>query len=379
MMGTTEPRLQAKSPDWTWLSQYLEPSLVAAKPYKIDAPQGIRIKLDQNESPWDWPDHLKDRIIKALKACEWNRYPESMANSVTELLAGYLGVKPECVITSPGSNHLLTIIMEALGHRLPGKVVIARPSFALFESHAQYAGIPYEVWEQDEDFRYRRDRLPDLPDGSFVIFASPNNPTGSSLPKAEFRQLLTDFPRVLFLADEAYYEFDDEPYTDLLQDFSNLLILRTLSKTMGAAGVRLGYAIGSPELIAALTKLRLPYLLNHFTMEAARVIFTDPDMMAFVQRNIENAKTERDFVYHQLQDMAKSGVFRVIHSKANFLLIQWKEPGECDRIYQGLKAEGILVRNVSGGPGLARCLRVSIGLRTENEAFLQALCKLHSL
>ncbi len=377
-MGNKGP-MQAKSPDWNWLSQYLEPSLVAAKPYKIDAPQGIHIKLDQNESPWDWPDHLKDRIIQALKSCEWNRYPESMAHSVTELLANYLGVKPECVMTSPGSNHLLTIIMDALGRRLAGKVVIARPSFALFESHAQYAGIPYEIWEQDEDFQYRRERLPALPDGSLVIFASPNNPTGSALAKAEFRALLKDFPKVLFLADEAYYEFDDEPYTDLLAEHSNLLILRTLSKTMGAAGVRLGYAIGSPELIAALTKLRLPYLLNHFTMEAARVIFTDPDMMSFVQRNIENAKSERDFVYKNLVAIGQSGILRVIPSKANFLLIQWKDAADCERVYLGLKQKGILVRNVSGGPGLARCLRVSIGLRSENEAFLKGLRELHGL
>jgi histidinol-phosphate aminotransferase len=341
--------LVPKSPDWNWLSQYFEPSLLAAKPYKIDAPSGITIKLDQNESPWDWPQHLKDRILS------------------------YVGVQPECLITSPGSNHLIALIFEAVGRRLPGKVVLARPSFALFESHAQYAGLKYETWNLDNEFRYRRELLPDLPDGSFVVFASPNNPTGTSLNKAEFRQLLQDFPKVLFLADEAYYEFDDDPYTDLLNDHSNLIILRTLSKTMGAAGVRLGYAIASPELIGAMTKLRLPYLLNHFTMEAARVIFTDPEMMEFVRRNIQNAKSERDRVYLELSRLARPGGFQVVNSKANFLLLRWSETGLCDRIYQGLKQHGVLVRNVSGGPGLQGCLRVSIGLASENDAFLAAL------
>lgn len=365
--------LVPKSPDWNWLSQYFEPSLLAAKPYKIDAPSGITIKLDQNESPWDWPQHLKDRILSALQACEWNRYPESMAHSVSELLAKYVGVQPECLITSPGSNHLIALIFEAVGRRLPGKVVLARPSFALFESHAQYAGLKYETWNLDNEFCYRRELLPDLPDGSFVVFASPNNPTGTSLNKAEFRQMLQDFPKVLFLADEAYYEFDDDPYTDLLNDHSNLIILRTLSKTMGAAGVRLGYAIASPELIGAMTKLRLPYLLNHFTMEAARVIFTDPEMMEFVHRNIQNAKSERDRVYLELSKLARPGGFQVVNSKANFLLLRWSETGLCDRIYQGLKQHGVLVRNVSGGPGLQGCLRVSIGLASENDAFLAAL------
>ena len=368
--------IEVKSPDRNWLNAYFEPSLVAAKPYKIDAPTGITIKLDQNESPWDWPQHLKDRILAGLSACEWNRYPESMASSVSVLLARYVGVKPECLMTSPGSNHLIGLILEALGRRLPGKVVITRPSFALFESHAQYAGVVYETWDLDEEFNYPLDRLPALPDGSLVIFASPNNPTGTSLPKAQFRALLAKYPKVLFLADEAYYEFDDDPYTELLGEFSNILILRTLSKTMGAAGVRLGYAIGSPELIGTLSKLRLPYLLNHFTMEAAKIIFTDAEMMAFVQRNVSNAKSEREFVYKRL--LAMSPRLKVFPSKANFLLIRWPDQAACESVYLGLKKAGILVRNVSGGPGLSCCLRVSIGQRQENEAFLEVLQALHA-
>lgn len=366
--------INVKSPDWTWLSRYFEPSLVAAKAYKIDAAQGITVKLDQNESPWDWPQHLKDKILAGLARCEWNRYPESMAQSVSALLADYVGVKPECLMTSPGSNHLIALIIEALGRRLPGKVVIARPSFALFEAHAQYAGIPYEVWPAGPDFSYQVELLPELPEGSLVIFASPNNPTGASLDKKTFRSLLAQHPRVLFLADEAYYEFDDDPYTDLLQEFSNLLLLRTLSKTMGAAGVRLGYAIGAPELIGTLSKLRLPYLLNHFTMEAAQVIFTDPEMMQFVQRNVQNAKAEREYVGGELQKLSK--FLTVFPSKANFLLMRWPEQAGCDRVYQELKKEGILVRNVSGGPGLGACLRVSIGQRQENEAFLKVIRRL---
>jgi histidinol-phosphate aminotransferase len=364
--------LQPKSPDMNWLGAYFQPSLLVAKAYKIDTPQGITIKLDQNESPWDWPAQLKDKILAGLKTREWNRYPEAMAASLSEILAQYVGVGPECLITSPGSNHLIALILDALGRRLLGKVVIARPSFALFESHCHFSGIPFETWNLDENLHYRRDRLPALPDGSLVVFASPNNPTGTSLPKAEFRALLQEFPKVLFLADEAYYEFDDDPYTDLLSEFSNLLILRTLSKTMGAAGVRLGYAIGSPELISLLTKLRLPYLLNHFTMEAARVMLTDPDMKAFVARNIENARKERERVFKALQAIPCSGM-KVINSKANFLLMRWPNQADTDRVYKGLIAQGILLRNVSAGPGLQGCLRVSIGTAQDNDTFLKVM------
>jgi histidinol-phosphate aminotransferase len=355
-----------------WLGAFFQPSLLAAKAYKIDAPQGITIKLDQNESPWDWPLQLKDKILTNLKNKEWNRYPESMAASLTATLAQYVGVEPECLLTSPGSNHLIALVMDALGRCLRGKVVIARPSFALFESHCHNSGIPFETWDLDENFCYRRERLPKLPDGSLVVFASPNNPTGTGLPKTEFRALLRDFPKVMFLADEAYYEFDDEPYTDLLGEHSNLLILRTLSKTMGAAGVRLGYAIGSPELISLLSKPRLPYLLNHFTMEAAHVMLTDPDMKAFVARNIENARSERERVFKALRSMPCMGL-EVINSKANFLLMRWPNQVDADRVYIGLKTQGILLRNVSSGPGLQGCLRVSIGTAQENDAFLKVM------
>ncbi len=371
-MSSKSP-LPIKQPEWTWLSQYFEPSLIAARSYKIDTPTGIKVKLDQNESPWDWPPHLKQKILERVAACEWNRYPDPMASSINDLLADYLGVKAENIMTSPGSNHLIGLILEALGRRLKGKVVITRPSFALFEAHAQYAGIRYETWDLGENFQYDPKRLPDLPPGSFVIFASPNNPTGNSLPKNVFKELLKAHPQTLFLADEAYYEFDDDPYTDLLSEHANLLILRTLSKTMGAAGIRLGYALGSPDLISNLSKLRLPYLLNHFTVEAAKVIFTDPEMMVFMRRNIENAKKERDRVFTLLQNKSRQLHIEVINSKANFLLLRFSQQEVCEEVYRGLVQKGILVRNVSGGPGLRACLRVSIGRPEENDAFLKGL------
>jgi histidinol-phosphate aminotransferase len=363
--------LIVKDADWNWLASYFTPTLVAARPYKLDAPSGITIKLDQNESPWDWPESIKDRILAKLRASDWNRYPEPMAQSVTAGLAKYLGIPKDNILTSSGSNHLITVILEGLAKQLKGRLVITRPSFPLFESHAQYLGIPYETWDLDESFRYSLAKLPQLTDGSMVIIASPNNPTGTSLPKHELRRLLDTYPKVLFLADEAYYEFDDEPYTDLLSDYGNLLILRTLSKTMGAAGVRLGYALGSKDLIAHLGKLRVPFLLNHFTLAAAETIFESPEMQRFMERNIENARKERDRMFASL----KSGLdgVEVFNSKANFLLLRWPTQESCLAAYDALIKAGIQVRNVSAGPGLKACLRVTIGLPKENDAFLGAI------
>lgn len=298
-----------------------------------------------------------------------------MAQEVTQGLANYLGVSSDCILTSSGSNHLITVILEGLAKQLPagGKLVIASPSFPLFESHAQYLGIPYEPWSLDENFQYRIDALPKLSDGSLVIFASPNNPTGNSLAKKDLRELLKAYPKVLFLADEAYYEFDDDPYTDLLSDFGNLIILRTLSKTMGAAGVRLGYLLASPELIKNLGKLRVPFLLNHFTLAACEVIFNDPEMSAFMNRNIANARSERERMFKGLNEVAKGKGIEVFNSKANFLLLRWSDQEACQKAYLHLMGKGIQVRNISAGPGLKGCLRVTIGLPNENDSFVEAI------
>ncbi|MFW7377573.1 MAG: pyridoxal phosphate-dependent aminotransferase [Oligoflexus sp.] len=357
-----------------WLESYFNPTLLAAKAYHIDTPK-VPIKLDQNESPWDWPLEYKDRILSRVKAKEWNRYPEPYGDELHELLGQYAGISADCILTGPGSNMLIGLIIDALGRNLPGKVVIARPSFALFESHCRYSGIGYETWDLDDRFDFRLEKMPDLPQGSLVVFASPNNPTGSFLPKNDLQALLERYPDSYFLADEAYYEFNDEPYIELLEKHANLMILRTLSKTMGAAGVRLGYAIGAKSLIQELRKMRLPYLLNHFGMEAAKVILSEPEMKAFVQRNVENVRLERDRLYTELQVLGERESFWVKASKANFLLVKFGSQGLCQIAYQRLIERGVLVRNISAGPGLSACLRISVGAPAENQALLEAIHK----
>ncbi len=369
---STDRIIIPKEPEKPWLEQFFLPSLLSTNPYKIDTPE-VEVKLDQNESPWDWPPALKQRILDRVRAKSWNRYPESYGVDLHHLLGSYVGVSPECLLTSPGSNALIPLIIDTMGRNVKGKVVIARPSFALFEMHCQYAGISYEPWNLNKDFEYDLASLPPLPEQSLVVFASPNNPTGTSLDINLLDKLLGDHPRSMFLADEAYFEFNDQPYIELLQRHSNLMILRTMSKTMGAAGIRLGYLIGAAPLIAQLKKVRLPYLLNHFAMEAAKVILSDPEMQEFVQNNVRNAIAERESVRTKLIPLAKANNFRVIPSKANFLLLQWQNQQSCQEAYHNLVKNRVLVRNISGGPGLAGCLRVSIGTQDENEFFLRAM------
>lgn len=365
------------APDAQWLSGYVTPSLISAAPYKIDTPK-VDIKLDQNESPWDLPANLKEKVLRRLMDRPWNRYPPAFADDLAAKVATYAGVSEGSVLLGPGSNYLVSLALTVFSKctRHGGKVVIARPSFPLYESHSQYEGIPYEPWNLDQDLEYDPALLPALPKGSLVVFASPNNPVGNVLKKRVFDELLTKHPDVLWLADEAYFEYAAEPYTDLVGKHRNLILLRTFSKTMGCAGVRIGYFIAAPEYLSLLKKLRLPFLLNHFSLACAEVLLTDPEMQAHLAAIQSNAVKQRGTVAAELTRLAAQGGYKVKASEANFLLVRWPDNEGALAAYRRLIEQGILVRNVSPGPGLAGCLRVTLGDEAENAALVRAFGKI---
>jgi histidinol-phosphate aminotransferase len=367
--------IHPKTPDSAWLRGFVVPSLVAAAPYKIDTPN-VTIKLDQNESPWDLPRAIKEKVLARLVSTPWNRYPPAFADELAAKVARYAGVPADSVLLGPGSNYLVSLALSTLVKGIlkgRGKLVVARPSFPLYESHSTYEGIPYEPWNLNTDLEYDVALLPPLPPGSLVVFASPNNPVGNVLPKAAFSALLSRHPDTLFLADEAYYEYASEPYTDLIARHSNLILLRTFSKTMGAAGVRIGYFIAHPDYLALLRKLRLPYLLNHFALACADVLLTDGEMAAHLEAIRKNAVRERQTVHAELAALASAGGFQVKASEANFLLVRWPTTAAAQAVYKGLVERSILVRDISSNPGLAGCLRITLGDERENAALVGAM------
>jgi len=265
--------------------------------------------------------------------------------------------------------------MSTFTRQLRGKVIIARPSFALYESHCQYDGIPYEIWPLNADLEYDLKLLPEIPEYSVIAFASPNNPVGNVLKKQTLAELASQHPSSLFLADEAYYEFAEEPYLDLLTDHPNILLIRTLSKAVGAAGVRLGYFVGAENIITQLKKLRVPYLLNNYGLAALEQVLLSEDAEERFAATVKNAIAERTRVCQALASFASWAKYTVKESQANFILLRWTQQDEAQRCYNHLIENDILIRNVSGGPGLAGCLRMSIGLPWQNDKFIEAMSR----
>jgi histidinol-phosphate aminotransferase len=201
-----------------------------------------------------------------------------------------------------------------------------------------------------------------------VFLAWPNNPTGNLFDAAAVEAILTACggrdAEALVVVDEAYVHYSGQSFLGRLNEFPNLVILRTLSK-IGLAGIRLGMLIAAPEVVREVNKVRMPYNVNALSQAAARVVLAHGDV---VRRHAAAIVLERDRVQAALA--ATPGV-TAFHSDANFILLRTRRPG--DAVCFNLLDAGILVRNFSRAPHLAECLRVTIGAPEENDAFLHAL------
>ncbi len=364
-----------QNPSPEWLKNWFPKSLIDEKGYHIDAPSTIDTKLDQNESPFDWPHDFKKKVLSELETHAWNLYPEPFLVELEKLVAQYCGVTRDNIVLSPGSNYHVSNILKLLGTKIRGKVVFPQPSFPLYSETCRLFAIPYEAWPLNKFFQYDLDLLPSLQPGSVVIFASPNNPVGNILLKKDLEFLLAKHPDVYFIADEAYVEFAGNSYVDLLEKFSNLVMIRTFSKTFSSAGIRLGYVLGSKEFIFQLKKITLPYLINHFTAIAMTTALKSQEIMQYMRTCVQKVIAERERVFHKLNDLSKKSRFEVFNTHANFLLLRFPHD-KLEEVYQFFIAGGLLVRNVGRGPALEGCLRLTIGNEQQNQKVLKIMEKL---
>jgi histidinol-phosphate aminotransferase len=197
-----------------------------------------------------------------------------------------------------------------------------------------------------------------------LIINTPNNPTGAVLRGEGLRHILEEYPGHVLL-DEAYYEFWGQSGLEFLKDYPRLIITRTFSKAMGMASLRVGYLMAHPELASQISKAKLPYNVNQFSLTAAEIA-------------LENIHRFRPPIEAVLQERERLGIelgrmpgVKVYPSQANFFLIE--VPVEPKLIFEDLYGQGILVRDVSSYPMLSRCLRISVGSPEENNRFLSAL------
>jgi histidinol-phosphate aminotransferase len=325
------------------------------------------VKLNQNENPYDVPEGVKRRVLEQALARPWSRYPDFDPQDLVDALARFSGWRVDGILAGNGSNELIeALLLVTVGEGT--RVVIPEPTFTLYALLTAILGGRAVRVPLGPDLEYDGEALQRArreSGASVTIVCSPNNPTGGVLPAGDLRRLCAESDS-LVVVDEAYHEFSRQSAVPLLSEFENLIVLRTFSKAMGFAGLRMGYLLASPEIVGEVNKARLPYNINFFSQAAALAVLEEaPAFGQTVGRLIA--------MREQLAlDLAALPGVRVFPSRANFILFELAEK-DPRTVFEDLYARGVLVRDVTAYPRLTRCLRVSVGNEDENAAFLRAL------
>lgn len=326
----------------------------------------VDVRLNTNESPLPPPDGFRDAVAAEVSRVDWHRYPDRAATALRSAIAEMHGVDVAQIFVANGSNEVLQTIL--LAYAGPGRTVATfEPTYQMHAQIARVTGATVVEGERADDFSLdptEVDRVIDEHQPHVVFLTSPNNPTGLVEPPERVEQLLDRAPG-LVVVDEAYAQFADWSALDLVAEDRPLVVTRTFSKTWSMAGARLGYLIGPTWLVAELEKVVLPYHLDAVKQIAGRLALRFTGDM---NERVAQLVAERTRISAAMSDMA----IDVFDSGANFVLFR---PVGVDgkAVWQGLVDRSVLVRDCSGWPRLANCLRVTVGTPAENDAFLTAL------
>ena len=333
--------------------------------YAVQSSAGL-VKLDTMENPFRLPEALRQALGTRLGQVALNRYPAERTDVLRAALAAHAGMPEGCGITlGNGSDELITMLSMACN--VPGSVVLAPvPGFVMYELSAKLQGLKFVGVPLTADFEL------DLPamlaavrehQPALIYLAYPNNPTANLWDDAAIDAVIDAAPGLVVM-DEAYQPFAARDSMARLQRYEHVLLMRTMSK-LGLAGVRIGYLIGRQVLVAEIDKLRPPFNISVLNAEAALFALEHADEYA---RQAAEIRDEREKLQAALR--ALPGV-RPYASEANMILVRVPD---AKRLFAGMQARGVLVKNVEGlHPLLANCLRLTVGTPDENILMIDAL------
>lgn len=282
----------------------------------------------------------------------YNRYPDPRATEVREALARYVGVSAEQILVTNGSDEAIDLLIRCFCEPGLDEIIIFEPGYGMYRVWAEVNNVGVRAVALDEDFQIDVDAALSAASGAKIIFVcSPNNPTGNCMREEDILRLCREFDG-LVVVDEAYIEFAErKSLVAMLDDFENLVVLRTLSKAWGAAGIRLGYLVADREIVAVMGGVKAPYNVSQADQEAAlEVLAGGLDIAEIIK--------ERERVFARIVELG----FRAYKSEANSILFEGPES-----VQKKLEAGGVIIRYLSGR------LRVTVGTREENEMFLREL------
>ena len=323
------------------------------------------VMISANENPRPVPPEVQSQIAEAIAQVNLNRYPDPLANDLRTLIGEAWGYPKEYVLLGNGGDELLFNLALAWGGR-DRTLLTTPPTFSVYEANAQLTETNVVTIPRRKDFSLDKEAILErmsAGDIDYAIITNPNNPTGTSVDTSFLKQLL-EATDALIMVDEAYGEFGGESMIPYLDEYPNLVVLKTFSKAYSLAGVRLGYIMANPAIIQEFIKVRQPYSVDAVSQAIGTVVYQN---RALLQPGIDSIIDQRAKLIEALNELPQLEVFP---SDANFILVRMPNAGA---VWEQLFARGILVRDFSKAPGLENCLRITVGTEQENERLVETL------
>ena len=344
------------------LERIVRKNILDLKPYRSardDFDSGIL--LDANENSCGSP--IKSDL-------ELNRYPLPYQEKLRSVIAEYRKVDTENVFVGVGSDEAIDLLFRIFCSPGKDKVITNPPTYGMYKVSANINNIKVDEVLLTPDFQLQTEQILNrVTDFTKLIFVcSPNNPTANDMDRKDIIHLLENYDG-LVVVDEAYIDFSEQAgFAEEVKNYPNLVVLQTLSKAFGLAGIRLGIAIANPEVINYMMKVKAPYNVNKLTSQAA---FNGVENFESVQKNIGSINSEKNRIVAKLENLAH--VEKVFPSDANFLLFK---VDDALNVYKKLADSGVIVRYRGNEPHCENCLRMTIGTTQENDQFLSSLIKI---
>ncbi|MDO5357145.1 MAG: histidinol-phosphate transaminase [Conchiformibius sp.] len=346
--------------------RFIRPDILTSQAYAVPVLPENFIKLDAMEVPYRLPETLQNELAQQLGRAEINRYPNPAASGLPEALRQAFAVPETAQIALGNGSDELIQLLTMLVARPQAKMLVLEPSFVMYRRNAELFGMECIGVPLKADFSL------DLPAvlaavkthrPALIFLAYPNNPTGVMFDRAEVEAVIAA-AEGLVVVDEAYGAFSGDSFLARAGQPENLIVLRTLSK-IGFAGLRLGYAAGSPAVMNELAKITPPYNMNALSLTAARFALQHIDV---VNQTVERLKQERGRLYAALQELDGATAFA---SQANFITVRLPD---AEAAYQKLWDNKILVKKLHGShPLLDNCLRLTVGTPEQNNLVINVL------
>ena len=328
------------------------------------------IKLGSNENPWGPSPKAVEAIKNEIKSI--NRYPESQLHELVSEIAEYSNVKDsQVIIGGDGADEIIDVLAKTFIE--PGdEFIVPLPSYMYYEYLLkQYGARPvYAKWDLDKNELDVESIFDSVTDKTKMMFlCSPNNPTGTLIDKDVLRDIASKNPEVLIVIDEAYFEYSEVTNRELIDEFDNIFIIRTMSKVLGLAGMRVGYGLACEEIIEYMHRIKPVFSLTRLSFVAALNTFRDK---RYIEDSIKRGIESRQYLYDEVSKI--DGLY-VFPSKSNFMLIRVKDTGfTASELALELMKKGIIVRDCTSFKGLDEYwIRISICTLEEDEKFINIL------